>query len=465
MKKSILLLAVVLLTAFAVKSQNTERPWLIGISTNYADFHAVEMPFGDQLTNANWMGQTLPTQFKIARSLNKSFNFGAEFSVIKLEMDKLNIFLKDYNGAAYSPISSDKFWRIGGQFEYKFANGYLLKEEARIAPYLFLGMNGSNINEKTYLAQSTGVGVNIWLTKWLGVNAEGSYDYIFDYNDYMHYSIGLVARFGQKHDRDKDGISDKADACPDVPGLAEFAGCPDTDKDGIQDKEDKCPTVAGPKETFGCPDTDGDGIIDIEDACPQVAGLAQFKGCPDTDGDGIQDKEDQCPTEKGPRTTFGCPDTDGDGIPDKSDACPNEKGTKENKGCPVKEVVQTEVVSPPVEQVKTIEFAAKNIRFDVGKSNIKQSSFNDLDNLLKIMNEFPASRYTINGYTDNTGTDELNNKLSEERAQHVKKYFTDRGISTGRLTAKGFGKANPIATNDTPEGKLENRRVEINLVK
>lgn len=457
MKKSILLLVVVFLAAFAVKAQNTERPWLIGISTNYADFHAVEMTFSDQLTHANWMGQTLPTQLKIARSLSRSFNFGAEFSVIKLEQDKFNEW--PYRE---SDLTTDQFWRIGGQFEYKFANGMLLKEEARIAPYIFLGMNGSNINEKTFLAQSSGVGLNIWITDWLGVNAEGSYEYVFDYNDYFHYSIGLVAKFGKKHDKDKDGISDKNDACPEVPGIPEFAGCPDSDNDGIQDKDDKCPTVAGPKEFNGCPDTDGDKIIDIEDQCPQVAGIAQFKGCPDTDGDGIVDKEDQCPNEKGPRTTFGCPDTDGDGITDKQDECPNEKGLKENKGCPVKEAV---IVTPPVEKEKAIEFAAKNIRFDTGKSNIKQSSFNDLNNILKIMNDYPASRFSINGYTDSTGGDELNLKLSEDRAQEVKKYFTDRGIAASRLTAKGFGEANPIATNDTPEGRLENRRVEISLMK
>ncbi len=465
MKKIILLFAVVFMAAFAGKSQNSERPWLVGISTNYADFHAVEMPFGDQLTKANWMGQTLPTQLKLGRSLNKSFNFAAEFSVIKLEVEKLNIFLEDYNGASYNPLTTDQFWRIGGQFEYKMANGYLLKEEATIAPYIFLGMNGSNINDKTFLTQSSGIGFNIWLTKWLGVNAEGSYDYVFDYNDYFHYSFGLVARFGKKHDMDKDGISDKNDACPEVPGLAEFAGCPDTDNDGIQDKEDKCPTVAGPKATNGCPDTDGDGIIDIEDACPQVAGLAQFKGCPDTDGDGIMDKEDQCPTIKGPRSTFGCPDTDGDGITDNSDKCPNEKGTKENNGCPPKEVAPAVVVTPPVEKIKALEFSTKNIRFDTGKSNIKQSSYNDLNNIIKIMNEYPNTRFSVSGYTDNTGTKEMNLRLSEDRAQATKNYFTDRGISASRITAKGYGIENPIATNETPEGKEENRRVEINLIK
>ena len=88
-----------------------------------------------------------------------------------------------------------------------------------------------------------------------------------------------------------------------------------------------------------------------------------------------------------------------------------------------------------------------------------------MNNIEKIMKEFQTSRFSINGYTDNTGTDALNQRLSEERAQQVKKYFTDRGIAASRLDSKGFGKANPIATNDTPEGRHENRRVEISLIK
>ena len=95
--------------------------------------------------------------------------------------------------------------------------------------------------------------------------------------NFWQASASLMFRFGNT-DRDKDGIKDSEDACPDVPGLAQFQGCPDTDGDGVADKDDNCPEVAGPVENNGCPwpDTDGDGVLDKDDACPSVAGPAEI---------------------------------------------------------------------------------------------------------------------------------------------------------------------------------------------
>jgi outer membrane protein OmpA-like peptidoglycan-associated protein len=135
-------------------------------------------------------------------------------------------------------------------------------------------------------------------------------------------------------DTDGDGIADSEDKCVDVPGLAEFKGCPDKDGDKIIDSEDACPDVAGLKEFKGCPDTDGDKIIDSEDACPKVFGIAALKGCPDKDGDGVTDAEDACPENAGPKENQGCPDKDGDGLFDFVDKCPDVAGPKENQGCP-----------------------------------------------------------------------------------------------------------------------------------
>ncbi|MBK5270689.1 MAG: outer membrane beta-barrel protein, partial [Bacteroidia bacterium] len=135
-------------------------------------------------------------------------------------------------------------------------------------------------------------------------NKPGSY-----YNQAFQATLGLRL-FGKKYtvlppDRDGDGIYDKDDKCPDVPGVKEYDGCPvpDTDGDGINDLEDKCPTVKGVKEYMGCPipDTDGDGINDKEDKCPTVPGVKEYQGCPipDTDKDGILDVDDKCPTVPG----------------------------------------------------------------------------------------------------------------------------------------------------------------------
>ena len=150
----------------------------------------------------------------------------------------------------------------------------------------------------------------------------------------VHMRAGINLTFGCSNDKDKDGIPDNKDDCPDTPGLPEFKGCPDTDGDKIMDKNDSCVTVAGPIETNGCPDRDGDGIIDPEDDCPDTPGIIEFKGCPDVDNDGIMDKEDECPTDSGLVEFKGCPDTDGDGIKDLDDKCPLKPGPVEFEGCP-----------------------------------------------------------------------------------------------------------------------------------
>jgi len=154
-------------------------------------------------------------------------------------------------------------------------------------------------------------------------------------NRNINIRTGCNWAFGAKpKDRDKDGIPDKKDLCPDDYGLAIYKGCPDSDNDSIPDKDDKCPTIKGLKSLQGCPDRDKDGITDSEDDCPDDAGLAEFKGCPDKDGDKIIDKEDECPEEAGLAEFKGCPDRDGDGIPDKLDDCPDIAGLKEFMGCP-----------------------------------------------------------------------------------------------------------------------------------
>jgi OOP family OmpA-OmpF porin len=166
----------------------------------------------------------------------------------------------------------------------------------------------------------------------------------------------------RSHDKDKDGIPDDVDQCPEIPedkdGFEDADGCPDIDDDddGIIDKEDACPRVPGvpstdPKKN-GCPppDSDGDGIPDTEDACPHLKGVKsddpKRNGCPtsDRDGDGIPDDIDKCPDQPEDKDGFqdddGCPDpdNDGDGIPDAVDACPNVPGEPstdpKKNGCP-----------------------------------------------------------------------------------------------------------------------------------
>jgi len=452
MKKIVLLLSMFVALAITSQAQNTENPWLIGLSTNYVDFNAVERSVGDFFTDADWMGKTIPGMIRIGRNISPSFNASAIIATVKLDPEKLN------DIPLNRQISNDNFWKYGVQLEYKLANDYLLKQDSWFDPYIYLGMNGSAIDDVTYLSSSMGVGVNFWIIENFGVNAQGSYDYNWDFNDYFHYSFGLVVRFGNTKDSDGDGVSDKKDLCPDAFGLDEFNGCPDIDGDGIPDMDDLCPNTPGLAEFAGCPDTDGDGIPDKDDLCPLVPGLPEFNGCPDTDGDGIPDKDDLCPEILGPVKYRGCPDTDGDGVPDNRDRCPDEAGPASNDGCPIPVVV-------PVPVDDLVGFKTKDIEFNTSSSTIHKESFDELDDILKIMNEYPGTKFTIHGFTDNTGNAEFNLQLSKDRANSVKKYFTNKGINANRLEAKGFGIKNPIATNNTKEGRQKNRRVEIKVKK
>ncbi len=258
---------------------------------------------------------------------------------------------------------------------------------------------------------------------------------------------------GCPKDSDLDTIPDYQDSCPYKFGPRKFNGCPDTDNDGIIDSKDRCPEKAGPIEFNGCPDTDGDGIIDLEDQCPTVKGLKEFNGCPDTDGDGIEDRKDKCVTVPGTVEGEGCPDSDGDGVYDHKDVCPKVAGPATNKGCP--EIKQ--------EVITRIALAAKGINFETGSDRILPESFDDLDALVKILNEYPEAMVAIDGHTDNVGDPQMNRELSQKRADAVRAYLISKGIDPARLTATGYGDTQPVADNKTKKGKAKNRRVDFKL--
>jgi outer membrane protein OmpA-like peptidoglycan-associated protein len=100
------------------------------------------------------------------------------------------------------------------------------------------------------------------------------------------------------------------------------------------------------------------------------------------------------------------------------------------------------------------------VRFDTNKSSLTATAKANLDKLVTVFNEYPDTNITIFGYTDSTGPVDYNLKLSEERAASVRNYLVDKGIKASRFYTKGLGIADPIATNDTPEGRSKNRRVE-----
>lgn len=282
-------------------------------------------------------------------------------------------------------------------------------------------------------------------------------DGIQDTEDKCPNTPGLE-RFQGCPDTDNDSIPDPEDDCPEIAGIPQFKGCPDTDMDGVMDSEDACPENAGPVENNGCPDTDADGLFDFLDNCPTVAGPKENNGCPwpDTDEDGLLDKDDKCPYLAGPIENEGCPyqDTDNDGVLDKDDDCPNTAGPVENKGCPVIEQEVQEILNT----------AFENLEFETGKDVIKQESLPSLTELAVVLQKRPEWKLQIAGHTDNVGNDQNNLILSKKRAEAVKNFMISQNIDANRLSVLYFGETQPIANNDTPEGRQKNRRVEMTII-
>ncbi len=167
----------------------------------------------------------------------------------------------------------------------------------------------------------------------------------------------------------------------------------------------------------------------------------------DTDGDGVADKLDKClDTEVGLKVDgSGCPlDSDADGIPDSKDSCPTEKGTAALNGCPDR-----------------IAHTRQTVQFDFNSDVLKTTDYEFLDKLSVTLRTETDAQIAINGHSSEEGTAEYNMQLSEDRAKAVKSYLVNSGVSASKITIKGFGETQPVASNATEEGRQQNRRVEI----
>ena len=474
MRKLFQLSVVLLMTVFFSNSgfaQSTTRPWLVGAGFNSIDFHSPH-EFGDIYKTENWNTVPAIAHLTLSRALGSSFAVDLQLGGSRITKD-----------SAANEVGGKGFIRGGLDLRYKFDNGYIIKENALFAPYIFAGGGFHSLaddEESVRPNAGGGLGLNIWIWKDFGIYGQSSYQWATDENSYMEHTAGVVVRFGMKDtdddgigdeddacpteagpentngcpDRDADLVPDKMDACPDQAGLATLSGCPDADSDGIADKDDGCPAEKGLKELNGCPDRDADGVADKDDQCPDQKGLVNLRGCPDTDADGVADKDDQCPTQKGTVALKGCPDRDGDGIADQNDRCPQDAGPASNGGCPV----------PKAEEIQQINVSAKSIQFVTGSDKIQASSNKVLDDIVTLMNKYPNTRWGIEGHTDNVGSDSKNMDLSKRRAASVKNYFISKGVSADRLDSEGYGETRPVADNKTAAGRAQNRRTEIKLV-
>lgn len=279
-------------------------------------------------------------------------------------------------------------------------------------------------------------------------------------------------------DRDRDGLIDTVDSCPDEPedrdGFEDANGCPDpdNDQDGVLDGLDACPiepeSPNGLEDADGCPDAwgdqDQDTFLDNVDACPNepedVDDFEDKDGCPDPDNDqdGTLDTQDACPLEPGSRAEKGCPvrDRDGDSVPDSVDNCPDEPGSVDNHGCVAKQRV--EIVAAGLRILEKVYFRTSSAR-------IRRRSYDLLDNVANVLTAHPElKRVVVKGHTDSRGRRSFNLRLSRSRAQAVVEYLVRRGVSQTRLMARGVGPDEPLVSPARrSRDHAANRRVEFSI--
>jgi outer membrane protein OmpA-like peptidoglycan-associated protein len=250
------------------------------------------------------------------------------------------------------------------------------------------------------------------------------------------FTRGATCAFGPE---DHDGFED-GDGCRD----------PDNDGDGLDDDADACPNDAEDRDGFadgdGCPDldNDADGLADAVDACPERS----------EDRDGFED-DDGCPE----------PDNDEDGVADARDACPmdpeDRDGFEDGDGCPEPGPAP---VSISVAESRIL--VSERIYFEYDRDTLRTVSLPVLDELADVIRGLPAgTKVVVEGHTDDGGSAEYNLDLSHRRARAVVEYLRARGVPQDRLDYVGYGATRPIGPNDTPEGRVLNRRVEFGLVR
>lgn len=496
MKKQILSTLIFLLgMTFTMSAQTSTSPWGIGISYGKMQYS------GDKGDNFIF-GSPNKTQFgaRVSKYMSPLFDLG-------LGVTFGDIGLEDFNASMWQA-------NLNGQVK--------IIQDKKFTPFVSLQVGYASFSADVNSADDSGLyygagfGLRYHIADAINIFYHGQYDLYTgddfdgstadDSNDkFLLHEFGIGFNLG-KQDMDDDGVADKKDLCPNTPGLKEFDGCPDSDLDGIVDADDACPNDAGLAEFNGCPDTDGDGIIDGEDKCPQVAGDAMYQGCPDTDGDGIGDGDDECPEESGvskyngcpvPDTdgdgfdddndncintagpANGCPDKDGDTVADKDDKCPDTPGAVNAAGCPDKdgdgvgdafdecpdeaglpELDGCPKVRKPTKEEIINSYASPMIHFKYGL--VPEDDYDaKIAEIVEFANEYPEAYLNVGGYSDSQGSEASNMVISRKRARKVYNSLKKAGIDADRMYYEGYGESNPVADNDTAEGRKMNRRVVV----
>lgn len=227
--------------------------------------------------------------------------------------------------------------------------------------------------------------------------------------------------------------------CPDDPYKLVSEGCAalcpnDPTKKVVDGCDEMCPNDPSKKVADGCDEQPE------EEMCPNDPTKKVSEGC-----------DEMCPNDPSKKVSDGCdemcPNDPTKKVSDGCDEmCPNDPSKKVSDGC--------EPEAPP---------SLKGVHFDNDKSTLRPESYAILDHAIEVLKGKTTGSVWVEGHTDSNASDEYNQGLSERRANTVKQYLLKGGITQIPLEARGFGESRPIDTNATPEGRFNNRRVELSF--
>jgi outer membrane protein OmpA-like peptidoglycan-associated protein len=479
-----LLVAVVVTTSDTRAARGQKGDWEVGLFAGYAvldDYERDSLPALNPTDDALYglrFGFFFSPHFSLETSVQQ-INSQTDFSVSSRNVD-----------VQLNSVRINALYNIGDSRGFK--------------PYLTIGagyefFDAEGLYQENDPSANAGAGLRWYLGRAVGVRLEAKYVYhnasspVSGSQSNYEGSFGVLWSFGggPPPDEDGDGVPDRDDRCPGTPrgAVVDEFGCPyDADSDGVPNGIDRCPgTRVGAKvDSVGCSiDSDSDGVPDGIDRCPNTpqGAVVDDYGCPvDSDGDGVPDGIDRCPdTPQGATVDeVGCPsDSDGDGVYDGVDRCPDTplNAIVDRYGCPMDSdsdgvydgIDKCPGTSPGVEvnelgcKVLFVQGAdtlvLKGVSFGFDSADLTPNSKELLDSVAASLKQFPDVRVEVAGHTDSRGNDTYNLKLSQRRAESVRDYLISMGIESSRLTARGYGESQPVATNSTEEGRAENRRV------
>ncbi len=191
------------------------------------------------------------------------------------------------------------------------------------------------------------------------------------------------------------------------------------------------------------------------EAEPLPVEVAEPAALPDRDEDGVPDGEDRCPTKAAPGTGHGCPDTDEDSVADHLDNCVFQPGPRENHGCPAYEKQRVLITKEKLQLLEQIAFPS-------GRATLSPRSKPLLDQVARILFDHPEmERLVIEVHANDSRRADRNLRLSQERAEAVRRYLVSLGVPERRLSAVGRGSEAPLQPATTAAGRAANRRVEL----